>query len=66
VIARFRMTGRVGFNGPELCVARAAAHVMDGLIDIDRHGIAVKAAHWSLEQMDRIRALGGKAMRLAA
>jgi len=54
VIARFRMTGRVGFNGPELCVARAAAHVMDGLIDIDRHGIAVKAAHWSLAQMDRI------------
>jgi hypothetical protein len=48
------MTGRVGFNGPELCVARAAAHVMDGLIDIDRHGIAVKAAHWSLAQMDRI------------
>lgn len=62
VIARFRTTGRVGFSGPELCVARAAAFVMDGLIDIDRHGIAVKAAHWSLVQMDRIRALGGRAM----
>jgi hypothetical protein len=35
-------------------VARAAAHVMDGLIDIARHGIAVKAAHWSLAQMARI------------
>ncbi|WP_114968518.1 hypothetical protein [Rhodoferax ferrireducens] len=66
VIARFRTTGRVGFSGPELCVAKAAAHIMDGLIDIDRHGIAVKAAYWSLVQMDRIRALGGKAMRAAA
>ncbi|HEY5579910.1 MAG TPA: hypothetical protein VIK56_01930 [Rhodoferax sp.] len=62
VIARYRMTARVAFSGPELLVARAAAHVMDGLIDIDRHGIAVKAAHWSLAQMDRIRALGGRAM----
>ena len=66
VIARYRTTGRVAFNGPELCIARAAAHIMDGLIDIDRHGIAVKAANWSLAQMDKIRALGGKAMRAAA
>ena len=63
VIARYRATGRVAFNGTELCIARAAAYVMDGLIDIDRHGIAVKAAQWSTAQMDRIRALGGKAMQ---
>ena len=55
VIARYRTTGRVGFNGPQLNIARAAAHVMDGLIDMDRHGIAVRAARWSTEQMDKIR-----------
>lgn len=66
VVARFRNTGRVAFSGPELCTARAAAHVMDGLIDIDRHGIAVRAARWSMGQMDKIRALGGKAMRASA
>jgi hypothetical protein len=55
VIARYRTTGRVGFNGAQINIARAAAHVMDGLIDMDRHGIAVQAAQWSLEQMDRIR-----------
>lgn len=65
VIARYRTTGRVAFNGPELCTARAAAHVMDSLIDIDRHGIAVRAARWSMAQMDKIRALGSKAMRVA-
>lgn len=66
VTARHRTTGRVGFSGPELCIARAAAHVMDDLIDIDRHGIAVKATKWAIVQMDRIRALGGMAMRMAA
>lgn len=55
VIARYRTTRRVGFNGAQLNIARAAAHVMDGLIDMDRHGIAVKAARWSMEQMARIR-----------
>jgi len=55
VIARYRTTGRVGFNGAQLNIARAAAHVMDGLIDMDRHGIAQKAALWSIEQMAKIR-----------
>jgi len=55
VIARYRNTGRVGFNGQQLNIARAAAHVMDGLIEMDRHGIAVKAAQWSVDQMARIR-----------
>lgn len=56
VIARWSATGRVGFNGTELNIARAAAHVMDGLIDMDRHGIAERAAQWSTQQMARIRA----------
>lgn len=55
VIARYCITGRVGFNGAQLNIARAAAHVMDGLIDMDRHGIAVKAAQWSIDQMKKIR-----------
>jgi hypothetical protein len=58
VIARYRTTGRVGFNGAQLNIARAAAHVMDGLIDMDRHGIAVKAAQWSIDQMSKIQRMG--------
>jgi hypothetical protein len=56
VIARWSATGRVGFNGTELNIARAAAHVMDGLIDMDRHGIAERAAQWSTQQVQRMRA----------
>jgi hypothetical protein len=66
VITRFRVHGRVAFSGPELLVARAAAHVMDGLLDLDRNGIAVQAARWTMVQMQRIRALGSSAMRATA
>lgn len=55
VAARFNRTGRVGFNAQELLTARAAASVMDDLIAADRHGIAVRAALWSAEQMLRVR-----------
>lgn len=55
VAARFRKTGRVGFNARELRIARAAAHVMDGLIELDRHGIAERAALWSTAQTASIR-----------
>lgn len=55
VIARYGRTGKVGFSGPELLTARAAACVMDGLIDMDRHGIAERAAHWSIETMRRVQ-----------
>ncbi len=30
-------------------------NVMDGLIDMDRHGIAERAAYWSIEVLRRIR-----------
>jgi hypothetical protein len=66
VITRYRVHGRVAFSGPELLVARAAAHVMDGLLDIDRYGIAVRAARWTMAQMDRIRALSSSAMKATA
>lgn len=55
VIARFRKSGRVGFDGPQLQIARQAAEIMDGLIDMDRNGIAVQAALWSQVQMAKIR-----------
>ena len=58
VIARYNATGRVGFNGEELAIARAAAVVMDALIALDRHGIADRAGRWSVEQMRRVRATG--------
>lgn len=55
LVDRYRATGRVGFSGPELQVARAAAYVMDDVIELDRHGIADQAARWSVEQMKRIQ-----------
>lgn len=57
VIAQLRNTGRAGFTAQELAIARAAASVMDGLVELDRHGIADAAARWSLEQMRALRAL---------
>lgn len=58
VIARFRATGRAGFNGEELAIARTAASVMDYLITQDRHGIADRAGRWSLAQMRSLRGTG--------
>jgi hypothetical protein len=58
VIFRYNTTGRVGFNGDQLAIARAAAAVMDSLITLDRHGIADRAARWSVEQMRALRATG--------
>lgn len=55
ICARLRRTGRPGLSGPELQIAKQAAAVMDELIDLDRHGIAVRAAQWSTDQMARIR-----------
>lgn len=54
VATRYRTTGRVAFSGPELNIARAAALVMDELIQMDRHGIALKAAIWTTEQSARL------------
>lgn len=57
VLERFRTTGRVGFNGEQLLAARAAAEVMDQLIEMDRFGFAVRAAEWSNAQMARLQPL---------
>lgn len=55
VIDRFRRTGRVGFDAEQLRIARAAANVMDSLLEADRHGIAVRAGQWAIEQTQRAR-----------
>jgi hypothetical protein len=55
VIKRYRTTGRVAFNGPQILIARAAAEVMDSLITMDRFGFAVRAAEWSTEKMEALR-----------
>lgn len=58
VMERFRTTGRVGFNSAQLLTARAAAEVMDQLIEMDRFGFAVRAAEWSNAQMARLSLRG--------
>lgn len=55
VCQRLKKTKRVGLSGPELQIARQAAQVFDGLIDLDRNGIAVAAVQWSERQMRLIR-----------
>lgn len=55
VIERWKTTGRVGFTGPQLAIARAAAQVFDALIELDRNGAAVRAAVWSTEQLAKIK-----------
>lgn len=57
VLQRFHTSGRVGFNGAQLLTARAAAEVMDQLIEMDRFGFAVRAAEWSNAQMARLQLL---------
>ena len=55
VCQRLREKKRVGLSGPELQIARQAAQVFDGLIDLDRNGIAVAAVQCSDQQMAQIR-----------
>jgi hypothetical protein len=50
ITKRHRDTSRAGFTAAELLTARAAANVMDSLIELDRHGIALRAAFVGREQ----------------
>lgn len=59
VIERFKKSGRVGFNSEQLLAARAAAEVMDQLIEMDRFGFAVRAAEHSNARMETIRPTKG-------
>lgn len=55
VVDRYRKTGRVGFSGEQLLAARAAAEIMEQLIEMDRFGFAVLATEWAKAETDRIR-----------
>ena len=57
VIDRFAVTGRVGFSGTELLIARAAGHIMDQLIAADRHGIAWHSIMWARMEIDKMKAV---------
>jgi hypothetical protein len=57
VIDRFAATGRVGFSGTELLIARAAGHVMDQLIAADRHGIFHAAYKWAQTEINKMKAV---------
>ncbi len=57
MIERFKATGRVGFNSTQLLAARAAAEVMDQLIEMDRFGFAVRAAEHANVLMHTVRGL---------
>lgn len=56
LIARWRRTGRVGFDGLGLQLARHGVDLMDALARQVPLGIARAAAHWSEEQLARMRA----------
>lgn len=56
LIARWKRTGRVGFDGPGLQLARHGVDVMDALAREVPVLVAREAAHWSEEQLARMRA----------
>lgn len=56
LIARWKRTGRVGFDGPGLQLARYGVQVMDALArEVDQY-TARQAALWSEEQLALMRA----------
>ena len=56
LVARWKRTGRVGFDGPGLQLARHGVDVMDELArQVSRH-VAREAALWSEEQLAQMRA----------
>lgn len=55
VADRYNRTGKVGFNAEQLNIAKATAFLMDDLIALDRHGIAVQALINSSTHMAALR-----------
>ncbi|MDR3015204.1 MAG: hypothetical protein LBV56_07165 [Delftia acidovorans] len=55
VCARWARWGKVQLTQPEMEIALQAAQVFDQLLEIDRNGIAVEAAHWSMKEMLKFR-----------
>lgn len=57
ICERLRRTRKVGLSGPELEIARQATQVFDGLLELDRNGIAIAAAEWSMAQMEKLKGM---------
>jgi hypothetical protein len=55
ICKRLRQWRKVQLTKAELETARVATQVFDGLVDLDRNGIAVAAAEWSMRQMTQLR-----------
>ncbi len=56
VLARYHRTGRIGFSGPQLELARDGVVIMDQLAELCDLATAVAAAEWSEKRIDAIRA----------
>lgn len=56
LIARWKRTGRVGFDGPGFVLAKHGVEVMDELARLVPVHVAREAALWSEEQLARMRA----------
>lgn len=54
VIERFKRTGRVGFSGTELEVARRGVGVMDALAKTVDKAVAYEASAWAEDEINRI------------
>jgi hypothetical protein len=54
IVDRYRATGRVGFSPAEYLAAKAAAETIDVLVEMDRHGIALRAVGLSERDMRRV------------
>lgn len=62
ILDRYRTRGRIGFDSTQLLAARAAAEVMDQLIEMDRFGFAVRATEWAMEKTNAMREPGHGAL----
>ena len=54
IVERYRKFGRIGFSAAEYLAAKAAAETMDALVELDRHGIALRAVVLSEADMRRV------------
>lgn len=68
LINRYRATGRIGFTGPDLQLAKVGVMVMDELATITDQPTASQAADWSEAMLAKLSAQAerGDAERLAA
>lgn len=64
LVQRFQRTGRVGFDGPELQVARDGVDVFDQLAEATDVPTALQAVAWSMAQLQRIQVAADQAAAL--